>query len=108
MNTATFHNTVGLRGQPLIDAVRAAEGQEAIVLAVFEHAGRALTPSEVWRLISDAGHLWPLTSVRRAISNLTREGLLVKLDVQRTGIYGKPEHHWALPTGQGELFGRAA
>lgn len=99
-----FHNTIGLRGDDLASAHRACSRQESAVLEVFRHHARPLTPSDVWRLTSDAGHQWPLTSVRRAITNLTDDGRLVKLARQRTGIYGKPEHHWALPGHQLELI----
>lgn len=103
MNTP-FFNTIGLRGDDLAAAHRDASRQEATVLAVFHEHARPLTPSDVWRLTSDAGHRWPLTSIRRAITNLTDAGRLVKLPKQRTGIYGKPEHHWALPGHQMELL----
>jgi hypothetical protein len=42
------------------------------------------------------GRKIPLTSVRRAISTLTREGVLKKTDKQRTGYYGKREYMWRL------------
>jgi hypothetical protein len=94
-----FFNTIGLRGQDLAAAHHQARNQDAVVLDVFRQHDRPLTPSDVWRLTSDAGHRWPLTSIRRAITNLTDDGQLVKLPKQRTGIYGKPEHHWSLPAG---------
>lgn len=108
MSVVAFHNSIGLTGPELVAANVGASSQDAAVLDVFRRAGRPLTPSDVWRLTSDAGHLWPLTSIRRAITNLTNDDLLVKLDLQRTGIYGRPEGLWQLPAGQGELFGVAA
>ena len=44
-----------------------------------------------------------LTSVRRAISNLTAAGVLVKLDLVVDGPWGRPEGLWSLPA-QGGLF----
>ena len=41
-------------------------------------------------------NVWPLTSVRRAITNLSSDGELVKTNDKVTGIYGKPEHLWRL------------
>jgi len=101
----SFHNTTGLTGRQLIAASRVAKGQEAAVLEVFHAAGRALSPSEVHARMP--GRVL-LTSVRRAISNLTNAGALVKLDQVQPGPFGQPEHLWQLPAGQGELFqGRA-
>lgn len=101
----SFHNSVGLTGRQLIAASRVARGQEAAVLDVFHAAGRALSPSEVHARMP--GRVL-LTSVRRAMSNLTNAGALVKLDQVQPGPFGQPEHLWTLPGGQGELFqGRA-
>jgi len=103
--TTPFHNTVGLTGRQLVAAARVARGQEAAVLDVFRAAGRPLSPSEVHARMP--GRVL-LTSVRRAISNLTQAGALVKLDRVQPGPFGQPEHLWQLPAGQGELFhGRA-
>lgn len=104
--TFPFHNTAGLTGRQLIAAARVARGQEAAVLDVFRAAGRPLSPSEVHARMP--GRVL-LTSVRRAISNLTQAGALVKLDQMQSGPFGMPEHLWALPAGQLDLFvGRPA
>lgn len=39
---------------------------------------------------------WPITSIRRAITNLTNDGELVKHDRMRMGDYGKDNHTWSL------------
>lgn len=36
----------------------------------------------------------PLTSVRRAMTNLTKAGVLEKTDRQVTGTYGRPVYLW--------------
>lgn len=105
MTVVSFHNTVGYTGRQLVQANVEAKRQDAVVLDVFRKAGRALTPSEVHALLPMPALL---TSVRRAITNLTRDGKLVRLDMQRMGPWKRPEHVWALPAGQGELFNRAA
>lgn len=46
------------------------------------------------RLHKKLGFDWPITSTRRAISNLTDAGILEKTSQQSTGIFGKPEYHW--------------
>ena len=60
------------------------------------------------KVCESAGRRWPLTSIRRAITNLTTDERLVRLDFQRTGIYGRPEHLWAVATPQRPLFGANA
>ena len=51
----------------------------------------AFTPSAIRRMVlPDA----PLTSVRRAMTNLTKDGLLEKTELKAEGIYGRPEHFW--------------
>ena len=46
----------------------------------------------------------PLTSIRRALSNLAFNKKLVKLEDKRTGIYGAPECYYSMPLGQQTLF----
>jgi len=43
------------------------------------------------------GQEWPITSIRRAITNLTDDEKIVKTQKTTKGIYGKKEHLWALP-----------
>lgn len=38
----------------------------------------------------------PITSVRRALTNLTKEGRLYKSEVMSVGGYGRREHNWVL------------
>ena len=42
------------------------------------------------------GKRYPLTSIRRAISNLTDNGKLMKLERMVMGNYGKKVHTWRL------------
>lgn len=94
----TFHDTIGLAPDPLRAAIVQSARQEDAVLAVFQRLRRPLTPSDVHRLTTAAGKGWPLTSIRRAISNLAHGSgaPLVKTDIQRKGLYHLPECAWAL------------
>lgn len=47
-----------------------------------------------------------LTSIRRAISNLTRDGVLEKTDNMVDGGYGSPVHCWRLAQ-KNDLFGNS-
>ena len=90
----SFHNSTGLAGAELAAAERVAVTQDEIILALYSVLRRAMSPSQVWRRLTDAGHDWPLTSVRRAITNLADRGHLVQTREMRIGLYGKPEHLW--------------
>lgn len=62
-------------------------------------AGKRLTPSQVlvsWRIVY-GGHSPPITSIRRAITNLTARGLLVHYaGDRRPGPHGAMESTWGL------------
>ena len=101
----TFFNTVNLEGDELEEAEQATETQEERVLGFFQiYRQRSWTPWEVHRLLYSGANV-PITSVRRAIKNLTDEGKLVKTDEKRQGPYGKPSYTWKIkPEGQLRLF----
>ena len=40
--------------------------------------------------------VWPITSIRRALSDLTSECKLTKTDNKKLGPYGKHEFTWKL------------
>ncbi len=92
-----FFNTIGLTGEALWLANRDAGTQEDIILAWFkwQRPHGSASPSEIHR--KALPERVPLTSVRRAITNLTNDRRLVKTGKQVKGIYGKPEHCWRLP-----------
>ena len=87
------HNTTNLEPAELEKAEKAAINQEDIILNLFRDDPAEKTPCHVWEIL---GYVWPLTSVRRAMSNLTDNGLLYKTTTQRIGIYGKPAYCWKL------------
>jgi hypothetical protein len=90
----SYHNTNNLAGEELLKADRAAKGQEADILRFFSaRPGQFLTPEDASAALSSRT---PLTSVRRAITNLTDKGLLIKTERMRLGKYGKPIHFWSL------------
>lgn len=86
----TFYNTTALTGDRLKAYRQSAQTQEDIIHGLFK-AETTLSPSQVDEM---TGNAWPITSIRRAISDLTREGRLEKLDRMVEGKYGKPEHVW--------------
>lgn len=75
--------------------------QDAVVMAWFRlHPGTRVTPSELHALLVMAKP-WPLTSIRRALSNATHAGLLAhhKAD-RRPGPFGANESTWSLREGE--------
>ena len=97
-----YHATTGATGAVLEARRRRTERQEDIVLRMFENSERGWTPDELWEYMDVS---WPITSVRRAISNLTRDGKLEKTNIKRMGAYGHETHVWrlAVPSAQLEL-----
>ena len=68
--------------------------EERIYQFLQSHRGDLFTPEEIHVLVFEAK--CPLTSVRRAITNLTNDGRLEKLIIRRRGNYGKKVHTWRL------------
>ena len=103
--TETYHNTTHERGQILVDYQGQTLCQDGAVLEFFQdHPRQLFTPSEIHHRVFAPNV--PLTSTRRAISNLTRKGKLVKTNQKKDGPFGRPEYLWRLDIspGQGELF----
>ena len=68
--------------------------QKHLRLTVFKVAGLiGLTPADVFNALSG---LYPITSIRRAISDFTDEGRLVKTGKMRMGLYNQPNYVWIL------------
>lgn len=75
-----------------------AKKQEDLVLEVYQ-MGKSLSPSEVWEWLVKMGRVnkdTPLTSIRRAISDLTKELKLTRTEVKVIGKYGRREFKWSL------------
>ena len=66
--------------------------QEVIVYELFK-SNTTLTASDVLNMFPKQV---PITSVRRAISNLKHESKLVKTEDTKAGIYGSPEHYYRI------------
>lgn len=91
----SYYNTTHLLGKELKDSIDKASNQEAKILIYFEHKKEPLTPSDVWKVLFNTDQT-PLTSVRRAITDLTKEDKLIKTEEFKEGMFGKPEYYWKL------------
>ena len=89
-----YYNTNDEAGNTLRSSRNKTKTQEEIILEFFtNNPNLQLSPFE----ISDTLELnAPITSIRRAMTNLTLEGKLKKTNVMGVGPYGKHVHTWRL------------
>lgn len=92
----SFFNTTRLTGDDLAARRKRAAAQDAAVLGIFTTHG-ALGPWQVQARLQARGYDWPITSIRRAITTLTKRDLLVKTTGWHLGPEGAREHVWTLP-----------
>ena len=84
-----YHNSTNLNGRELFENIKNAANQEEIVAEIFRKRGK-LSASEVYNIYPVKSV--PITSIRRAMSNLKNKGIIRKTEQKKTGIYGKPEY----------------
>ena len=87
-----YYNTNNETGSKLKASRSKTSRQRDIILNIFKR-GTTLSPEDVLRF---SGLKAPITSIRRAITDLTDEGLLEKTEIRKKGIYGKLVHTWRL------------
>ncbi len=92
VNNLRFFNTTGETGATLESYRAKASAQDRRILAIMEDLGMA-SPSQVWAAMDKS---CPITSVRRAMTNLTSAGMLAKMDHKVMGAFGRPEHTWQI------------
>ncbi|MFZ7166530.1 MAG: hypothetical protein ACO1G5_03190 [Bacteroidota bacterium] len=92
-----YHNTTNLKGNDLSVAKEKELNQTEIIFMFFkDNPKMAFTPAEVMSELEEVGYDYPLTSVRRAITDLTKIGKLKQLEIVRLGIYGRVNFCWTL------------
>lgn len=90
----SYYNTTHSTHPDLTKYEESAVSQEVKILDWFKKGVLDAPPSEIRYCLFDDGV--PITSVRRALTNLTNAGELVKTDKQVPGPYGRPEYQWRL------------
>lgn len=96
MNTQLdFFNTIHLSGEALKEALAQCNNQAERILKILSN-GKPKTPAEVHGVYQSHYANTPITSIRRAITNLTINGELEKLEEMKEGNYGKPNHKWKI------------
>mgnify|MGYP003134205376 CR=1 FL=1 len=96
MKTKHYHNTINAGSDYVQEQVEVCKTQEETIFSIFKKESR-LTPSKAWKIYEEiTNKRTPITSIRRAISNLSRVQMLYKTNETQKGIYGKPEHVYVL------------
>ena len=95
-NGFSHFNTTDEDGETLQDYENGSDSQEKDILMFFKaNPGKLFTPHEIrfqcFRNKKD------ITSVRRAMSNLTRSIYLVKTKQKKSERRGRPNYLWTLP-----------
>jgi hypothetical protein len=101
---SSYYNTTHSIHPELTRYEEKAKSQEERILEYFKTYEVSATPSNLLRVLFH--DQVPLTSIRRAFTNLTNAGDLVKTDRQVRGPYDRPEYQWRLAPkyAQREMF----
>lgn len=87
----TYYDTTNA-GEMRAHYEKLANTQEGEILSFFKrHHHKEMSPSYIWRTLFPN---LPVTSVRRAMTNLANAGCLEKTPNKVEGYYGRPEHKW--------------
>ena len=92
-NNKDFYNTIHLSGTDLTEAKEQTGVQSQRILEIYKKAIK-LTPVEAWEAYCELYPAALLTSIRRSITSLTGQGLLIKTSEMRQGRYGKKNYIW--------------
>ena len=102
----TYYKTTNLTNQELQERIHSADTQEEIVRKFFNrYHSEKFTASDLERklksesLISD---YVPITSIRRALTVLSKDGWINRLEEFKKGPYKVNEHYYQLSTGWGK------
>ena len=103
MSAHAYHNTLDAAGASLKIYKAIAQGQDMLVLEFMQHNRRIeFNCEDIKRHVLPRA---PVTSARRALSNLFRDGFIINTG-KVSGHYNRPVHLWRLTdqSGQSELF----
>ena len=90
-----YYNTNNENGEDLRESwTRTAKQDELILQFFIDNPNQLFTPDEIHHMCEVCEKDWPITSIRRAISTLTKRGNLTKTSELRKGKYGKQTHTW--------------
>lgn len=92
-----YYQTTYMSEDQLKESISSAKSQEDYLLIIFK-AFKELTASQAHEYYMEYSnkHRTPLTSIRRAITNLYNRGVLVKCEKHQLSQYNKPEHFYKI------------
>ena len=92
----SYHNTTIVRDPALKQFQKEAKKQEEVVLKMFETYESQRTSFSKW----DLAELYPTfilpTSIGRCLTDLYKEGKLIRLEEKQVSKYGRPEFLYKL------------
>lgn len=91
MNYKSYFQTTPMGEELRIKCELKAIKQEDGIEMIYKGTRRLLSPSDVLELYPTKV---PITSVRRAITQLTKKNILVMSDATKQSEWGRPEHLW--------------
>jgi hypothetical protein len=95
-----YYNTTNETGISLKTNFEKADNQTRLTLSVFQtYPNDNLSANDVWSFLIDNKSIneqTPLTSIRRAITDLTNQDRLVKTDKKVLGLAGRKTYTWRL------------
>ena len=94
-----YYNTNNESGETLVKSKATTVSQEDKIYEYFKTSLIPVAPHCLMGLFENT----PITSVRRAVTNLEKRGKLVKTERMVMGSYGKIVHTWRLNERQLEL-----
>jgi hypothetical protein len=91
-----FYNTIDLSGEMLKKEWAKTLNQEKFITEIFKcNPNKPLSPSQILNVYNEKYQKKvPITSIRRAMTDLTKSNVLRKTSVTVTGLYNLPEHCW--------------
>ena len=88
-----YYNTNNETGDVLRRSIDSSTKQEEVIIARFNHYKRNLSPDEIQGILVDNSETtYPITSIRRAMTNLTNDGKRKKTNIMKKGVWGKMTH----------------
>ena len=92
-----FFNTENLSGEALKQAkLTAGSQQQEIYDFLLRHRGDGFTPFQIHDALDYKEDNVPITSVRRALTNLTSAGLIDRFEEQEKGNFGHLNYKWGV------------
>jgi len=93
-----YYNTLPtIDNRQLLMFERAAETCKLLVLDIFQRfPNTSFTPYETYQILVNLGRSYPKDSVKRSITDLTTEGVLIKTGERRKGQYHVFNNCWKL------------